>query len=128
MYVCMLCLYKLLTLTHAGPTPHFSCKMESASTDIEKVGPFASVRLWIKGILSKVAEIAKQGRKIAADDPRKLIHSFKVGLALTLVSLFYYFQPLYTNFGVSAMWAVMTVVVVFEFSVGKLLASCSMIN
>lgn len=96
--------------------------METASKDIEKVGIFASVRLWFKGIQSKMAEIAEQGRKIAADDPRKLIHSLKVGLALTLVSLFYYFQPLYTNFGVSAMWAVMTVVVVFEFSVGKLLS------
>ncbi|KAI5667001.1 hypothetical protein M9H77_16854 [Catharanthus roseus] len=67
---------------------------------------------------SKVAEIARQTRKVGEDDPRRVIHSLKVGLALTLVSLFYYFQPLYHSFGVSAMWAVMTVVVVFEFSVG----------
>ncbi|KAL2239277.1 UNVERIFIED_CONTAM: Aluminum-activated malate transporter 2 [Sesamum indicum] len=81
--------------------------------------------LWLKGLpsrsLANVYEIYRQTTKIATDDPRKLIHSFKVGLTLTLVSFFYYFRPLYNSFGVSAMWAVMTVVVVFEFSVGATL-------
>lgn len=71
-----------------------------------------------KSIRDKVIEIARQTKKVGEDDPRRIIHSLKVGLALTLVSLLYYFQPLYHSFGVSAMWAVMTVVVVFEFSVG----------
>ncbi|KAK4857149.1 hypothetical protein QYF36_025071 [Acer negundo] len=61
-------------------------------------------------------------KKLGKDDPRRIIHSLKVGLAITLVSLFYYFEPLYEGFGVSAMWAVMTVVVVFEFSVGATLS------
>ncbi|KAG8371123.1 hypothetical protein BUALT_Bualt13G0054000 [Buddleja alternifolia] len=93
--------------------------------NVEKVSIFVSGWLWLKGLLAraliKMEEIGRQTRKIAKDDPRRLIHSLKVGLALTLVSLFYYFQPLYNNFGVSAMWAVMTVVVVFEFSVGATL-------
>ncbi|EPS68168.1 hypothetical protein M569_06608, partial [Genlisea aurea] len=59
--------------------------------------------------------------QIARDDPRKLIHSLKVGLALTIVSLFYYFKPFYRNFGVSSIWAVITVVVIFEYSVGATL-------
>ncbi|XP_031273737.1 aluminum-activated malate transporter 2-like [Pistacia vera] len=60
--------------------------------------------------------------KLGQDDPRRVTHSLKVGLAVTLVSiLFYYFEPLYHGFGVSAMWAVLTVVVVFEFSVGATL-------
>ncbi|KAJ0084054.1 hypothetical protein Patl1_30309 [Pistacia atlantica] len=60
-------------------------------------------------------------KKLGQDDPRRITHSLKVGLAITLVSLFYYFEPLYSGFGVSAMWAVLTVVVVFEFSVGATL-------
>lgn len=69
---------------------------------------------------TRVIKVAKNAKKQGQDDPRKIIHSLKVGLALSLVSLFYYFRPLYDSFGVSGMWAVLTVVVVFEFTVGKL--------
>ncbi|TQD90355.1 hypothetical protein C1H46_024090 [Malus baccata] len=97
--------------------------MESASH--EKVGLLTSWWLKLKAmsamITCKVSELAKMTKKLGQEDPRRIVHSFKVGLALTLVSLFYYYQPLYNNFGVSAMWAVMTVVVVFEFSVGATL-------
>ena len=72
-----------------------------------------------KKLISNVVAIAKTTKNIAMDDPRRVIHSFKVALAITIVSMFYYFQPLYNSFGVSAMWAVMTVIVVFEFTVGK---------
>lgn len=51
-------------------------------------------------------------------DMRKLIHSIKVGIALVLVSLLYLLDPLYKQVGGNAMWAIMTVVVVFEFFAG----------
>ncbi|KAG2572058.1 aluminum-activated malate transporter 1-like [Panicum virgatum] len=60
---------------------------------------------------------AKLG-KIARDDPRRVAHSLKVGLALTLVSVLYYVRPIFNNWGVSTMWAVLTVVVVMEYTVG----------
>lgn len=72
-------------------------------------------------LLSKIKAIAKSTKQLAKDDPRRVIHSLKVGLALTLVSLFYYVRPLYDGFEISAMWAVLTVVVVLEFTVGKLI-------
>ncbi|KAK9677538.1 hypothetical protein RND81_11G150200 [Saponaria officinalis] len=72
----------------------------------------------IKTDVGNICELTKQ---IAKDDPRRVVHSFKVGFAITLVSLFYYFDPFYQGFGVDAMWAVLTVVVVFEFSVGATL-------
>lgn len=78
-----------------------------------------------KRLTAKVIETASNTKKLAQDDPRIVTHSIKVGLALSLVSLFYYYQPLYDYFGVSAMWAVMTVIVVFEFSVGKLVTIIS---
>lgn len=68
---------------------------------------------------SNIINIANNAKKIGEDDPRRVIHSLKVGIALTVVSLFYYSRPLYDGFGVAGMWAVLTVVVVFEFSVGK---------
>ncbi|XP_019450467.1 PREDICTED: aluminum-activated malate transporter 2-like [Lupinus angustifolius] len=99
-------------------------EMVSANTTQEK-GVLG--RVWeriitlTKAFKEKVWEICRMTKKIAQDDPRKVIHSLKVGLAISLVSLFYYYQPLYENFGLSAMWAVMTVVVVFEYTVGATL-------
>ncbi|KAL4284805.1 hypothetical protein GQ457_16G007930 [Hibiscus cannabinus] len=80
---------------------------------------------WLKALpnkfCDKTMEIARKTKKLGQDDPRRIVHSLKVGLAITLVSLFYYFEPLYDGFGDSAMWAVLTVVLVFEFSVGATL-------
>ena len=56
--------------------------------------------------------------RIGADVPRKVAHGFKMALALALCSVFYYVQPLYAFTGHNAMWAVLTVVVVFEYTVG----------
>lgn len=56
--------------------------------------------------------------QVGANDPRTVIHSIKVGLALSLVSVFYFVRPLFDSVGGNAVWAVMTVVVVFEFTVG----------
>ncbi|CAN6247885.1 unnamed protein product [Urochloa humidicola] len=74
-------------------------------------------RLW----LSAVRFAGKVGQ-IARDDPRRVAHSLKVGLALTLVSVLYYVTPLFNGFGGSAMWAVLTVVIVMEFTVGATLS------
>ncbi|XP_039688968.1 aluminum-activated malate transporter 14 isoform X4 [Medicago truncatula] len=59
--------------------------------------------------------------KVGYDDPRRVIHAFKVGLSLTLVSLLFLLEPLFKGIGENAIWAVMTVVVVFEFTAGATL-------
>ncbi|KAJ1400161.1 Aluminum-activated malate transporter [Sesbania bispinosa] len=59
--------------------------------------------------------------EMGKEDPRRVIHSFKVGLALTLVSLLYLIKPLFNGIGQNAMSAVLTVVVVMEFTVGATL-------
>ncbi|CAI8601712.1 unnamed protein product [Vicia faba] len=56
--------------------------------------------------------------KVGKDDPRRIFHSLKVGLTLSLVSLLYLMEPLFKGIGTNAIWAVMTVVVVMEFTVG----------
>lgn len=59
--------------------------------------------------------------KVGHDDPRRVIHAFKVGLSLTLVSLLYLMEPLFKGIGNNAVWSVMTVVVVLEFTAGATL-------
>eukprot|EP00253_Pinus_taeda_P033182 PITA_33182 len=59
--------------------------------------------------------------KMGKDDLRKVIHAIKVGLALSVVSLFYLMKPLFNGVGNNAIWAIMTVAVVFEFTAGATL-------
>ncbi|KAF6158981.1 hypothetical protein GIB67_042062 [Kingdonia uniflora] len=74
-----------------------------------------------KRLRNKVIGVLNHMKAVAEEDPRRVIHSIKMGLALSLISIVYYFNPFYDGFGVSAMWAVLTVVVVFEFTVGATL-------
>lgn len=64
-------------------------------------------------IISYLGELQKNKQNM-----RKLIHSFKVGIALVVVSLLYLLDPLFDRVGENAMWAIMTVVVIFEFFAG----------
>ncbi|GFP82676.1 aluminum-activated malate transporter 8 [Phtheirospermum japonicum] len=83
---------------------------------------FGIVKSMIGKIKPSVVETMKTAKKVGEDDPRRIVHAMKVGLALTLVSLFYYFRPLYDGFGQAGMWAILTVVVVFEYTVGGTLS------
>ena len=99
--------------------PRFCLEMAS---EIKNEGVFFRNWGWFKALSgklgTKIVETTRKIKKLGQDDPRRIIHSLKFGLALTLVSLIYYFEPPYKGFGNSAMWAILTVIVVFEFSVG----------
>ncbi|KAB2087791.1 hypothetical protein ES319_A04G129200v1 [Gossypium barbadense] len=83
--------------------------LESATChqEKEKQGQFGRGWSWIKAfpknVKIKVFEFVSKLKKLGQDDPRKVIHSLK---------------PLYDSFGVSAIFAVITVLFVLEFSVG----------
>ncbi|KAL5214463.1 hypothetical protein ABZP36_003615 [Zizania latifolia] len=85
-------------------------------------GWWARLRGLLEGVGHRVAGLARNLAGIAVDDPRRVAHSLKVGLALTLVSVLYYVTPLFKGFGVSTLWAVLTVVVVMEYTVGGTLS------
>ncbi|KAK7306856.1 hypothetical protein VNO77_44816 [Canavalia gladiata] len=94
-------------------------KMEEGSSEREEQGG-----MWVVIIISrlvlKVCKFFKEALELGKNDPRKLIHCLKVGIALSAVSLVYYMKPLYDGFGGNAMWAIMTVVVVFEYTVVRI--------
>ncbi|KAK6947966.1 Aluminum-activated malate transporter [Dillenia turbinata] len=79
------------------------------------------IKCLVFGLVWKILNFLKKAWDLAIDDPKKVIHCLKVGMALTVVSLFYYMRPLYEGVGRNAMWAVMTVVVVFESTVGAMI-------
>lgn len=68
---------------------------------------------------SKIWRFLERAWNLGVSEPKKFIHCLKVGLALSFVSLFYYMRPLHDGVGRNAMWAIMTVVVVFEYTVGR---------
>jgi len=63
--------------------------------------------------------VAYLREKKTKQDLRKLIHSVKVGTALVLVSVLYLLGPLFSHVGENAIWATITVVVIFEFFAGS---------
>jgi hypothetical protein len=95
----------------------------SSKSLVPETGPISRIWMGLKGLMAglvlKVLKFLNKAWDIGVDDPRKVIHCLKAGMALTIVSLVYFTRPLYEGVGGNAMWAVMTVVVVFENTVGK---------
>lgn len=85
---------------------------------------YLSFERFLKNLILVVRRFLEKSWNIGKNEPRKVIHCLKVGIALSVVSLFYYMRPLYNGVGGTAMWAVMTVVVVFEYTVGATLYKC----
>lgn len=63
---------------------------------------------------SGISKAYKMGRS----DPRKVVFAAKMGLALVIVSLLIFFREPLSYIGQQSIWAILTVVVVFEFSIG----------
>lgn len=96
-----------------------SCCSSSNGGGAERSKGGAGMWRWVCSAPELARFCSAKVAMIAREDPRRVAHSLKVGLALTLVSVVYYVTPLFNGFGgSSAMWAVLTVVIVMEFTVG----------
>ncbi|KAK1683093.1 hypothetical protein QYE76_043941 [Lolium multiflorum] len=93
----------------------------------EMVCAIASCGLLLHSLLARLgrgaAGFAGKVREIAREDPRRVTHSLKVGLALALVSAVYFVTPLFNGLGESTMWAVLTVVVVNVYEATSMILS-----
>ncbi|KAJ0981355.1 hypothetical protein J5N97_009610 [Dioscorea zingiberensis] len=89
--------------------------------DRSRCGRVCSCCVWIRELWKKAQDMAVAGWELGRSDPRKVVFAAKMGLALTLVSLLIFLEPT-KDVGRYAVWAILTVVVVFEFSIGATLS------
>ncbi|XP_042014560.1 aluminum-activated malate transporter 4-like isoform X2 [Salvia splendens] len=74
-------------------------------------------RLW-NNVKGAVVKLHGMGRS----DPRKVVFALKMGASLSLVSVLIFFKVPSNFISQNAVWAILTVVVVFEFSIGATLS------
>ncbi|KAF4358032.1 hypothetical protein F8388_008540 [Cannabis sativa] len=108
------------------PKVHAGMEVENMAKNSEDCGGKSAVkgakmRYFVEKLKRFPKIVWKTMWKVGKEDPRRVIHALKVGLSLTLVSLLYLMEPLFDGIGSNAIWAVMTVVVVLEFTAGATL-------
>lgn len=78
----------------------------------------------ITELVQKSHDVLVTAWEMGTSDPRKIIFSAKMGLALTLTSILIFFKIPGLELSSHYLWAILTVVVIFEFSIGK----CNRVN
>ncbi|XP_048428169.1 aluminum-activated malate transporter 4-like [Pyrus x bretschneideri] len=63
-------------------------------------------------------DFAVNAWQMGRSDPRKVIFAIKMGLALSTVSLLIFWKKSYRDVSQYSIWAILTVIVMFEFSIG----------
>ena len=83
-----------------------------------KCWSFGSLKGRVSRLWTTAKDVGYKAWKMGRTDPRKIVFSAKMGLALTLISLLIFLKEPVKELGRYSVWAILTVVVVFEFSIG----------
>lgn len=87
-----------------------------------KCWSFGSLKGRVSRLWTTVKDVGFKAWKMGRTDPRKIVFSAKMGLALTLISLLIFLKEPVKELSRYSVWAILTVVVVFEFSIGATLS------
>ena len=64
-------------------------------------------------------DFARKALEMGRKDPRKAVYALKMGFALALVSLLIFWDMPIEDVSQYSIWAILTVIVMFEFSIGR---------
>lgn len=95
--------------------------IQSNDEDDANRGCFCSYRCIsdkLTNFLKEVKNVFSSAIQMGKSDPRKIIFSAKMALALMLISLLVFLKEPIEELSRYYVWAILTVVVVFEFSIG----------
>ncbi|XP_021299736.1 aluminum-activated malate transporter 9-like isoform X2 [Herrania umbratica] len=76
------------------------------------------MRAKLKNSWDDLIDFARKSLEMGRSDPRKVIFAMKMGLALSIVSLLIFWKGSYEDIAQYSIWAILTVIVMFEFSIG----------
>lgn len=101
----------------------FGLNSSDGSEDGVKCRCFRSVSDAVVNFWNSLQDVCVKLYEMGRSDPRKVVFAVKMGVSLALVSLVIFFKEPLSDVSQYSIWAILTVVVVFEFSVGTSLAS-----
>lgn len=93
----------------------------SLSGDVEQAGKCKYLNLLSEKIsksLNDFQEFAVRAWEMGRSDPKKVIFAIKMGLALSIVSLLIFWKGSNEDISQYSIWAILTVIVMFEYSIG----------
>lgn len=103
----------------------FGLNSSDDGDDAAKCRCFRSMSDGFNNFCDGLQELFVKLYEMGQSDPRKVLFAVKMGLSLAVVSLVIFFKEPLQDVSQYSIWAILTVVVVFEFSVG---ISFSIIN